>query len=290
MKDEEDVAYHVVMHMACEGLDGIIVADNGSTDGTLARLELAAMHARRDYGTTVQIEDDPEPGYYQSEKMTGLAQRAVRQHGAEWIIPFDADEVWYAPHSLRQWLSEMPAATMIVHAELYNHFVTAVDEKEETPLHPNPFKTMVYRQAKPGALPKVAFRWVDGAVIQMGNHGVNMPEAAANLQNLNGAGGLTIRHFPYRSFDHFKRKAINGAKAYAATDLPETYGAHWRQYGQLLERQGEGALKEVWERWYYFLVPAIAGMVHDPAPFRRWKWGEDDGDESEAAADPSAAV
>jgi hypothetical protein len=284
MKDEEDVAYHVVMHLANEGVDGILVANNGSTDATLARLELAAAHAKRDYGTNVVIEDDPEPGYYQSEKMTNLARMANRRFGAEWIVPFDADEIWYAPHSIRQWLSEMDSAVWVVHAELHNHFCTAVDEKEETPLRPNPFKTMVYRQAKPGDLPKVAFRYHPDAIIQMGNHGVTFPDGFVMLQP---SGGLKICHFPYRNFEHFKRKAINGAAAYAATDLPETYGSHWRQYGLLLERQGEAALKEVWDRWFYFLIPSIAGMVYEPAPFMRWDWGEH-GD-ADVAADPSPA-
>lgn len=271
MKDEEDVAFDTVMHMACEGVDGIIVADNGSTDRTRGQLELAVLAAKERFGTAVEIEDDPEPGYYQSEKMTNLARLANKRHGAEWIIPFDADELWVAPHSLRQWLSEMPAGVYVVHAELYNHFCTAADEEDD-----KPFRSMVYRQAQPGALPKVAFRWHPETIIQMGNHGVTMPETLTQLVPF---GGLQIRHFPYRSFEHFVRKAKNGAAAYAASDLPETFGAHWRQYGLLLERQGEAALREVWDRWYYFLVPSIAGMVLDPAPFMRWKWGETDGAE-----------
>jgi hypothetical protein len=120
------------------------------------------------------------------------------------------------------------------------------------------------RQPHRAPLPKVAFRWQDGAVIHQGNHGVTLPTAASSV------GGLEVRHFPYRSVEQFVRKARNGAAAYAATDLPVDVGAHWRSYGELLERYGEEVLHDVFRRHFWFLSPADAGMVLDPAPYCRW--------------------
>jgi glycosyltransferase involved in cell wall biosynthesis len=261
-KDEADVAYHTVMHLAGEGVDGIIVADNGSTDGTRAELEraaadLAASGMEEERRCRLIVVDDPEIGYYQSRKMTALADQAG-ELGAHWIVPFDADEIWYGKERMADMFRTMSQATGVVHAVLYNHFRTGLDLDVV-----NPFQSMTWRQPGPGALPKVAFRYKKGAVIHQGNHGVDGVRGAV-------ASGLLIRHFPYRSWEHFKRKAENGAKAYEATDLAAAEGAHWRGYGQILERHGEGALKEVYDRYFQFLSPVNEGMVEDPAPFRRF--------------------
>lgn len=261
MKDEEDVAYGVIAHMACE-LDGIIVADNNSTDNTRLELqrakdELARSGHALESVCQIEIVDDPEVGYYQSRKMTDLARRAV-SYGADWIVPFDADEIWTAEHQIAKTLKEMPGHISVVTAALYNHFCTALDREQGTP-----FERIVWRQKQPGVLPKVAFRWASTATILQGNHAV-VGTAGDTV------GGLEIRHFPYRSWEHFRRKAINGAAAYAATDLSEHEGAHWRGYGQILERHGDEALREVYDRYYSFLSPVDEGMVLDPAPYRRW--------------------
>lgn len=253
MKDEVDVAYHTVIHLAEEACDGIIVADNNSTDGTREELE----RAKHDAPCPVYIEDDPEVGYYQSAKMTRLAGLAA-DRGASWIVPFDADEIWYAEHAIGDVLRSFGQQIGVAHAALYNHFRTGLDL--EVPI---PFQSMIWRQPDPGALPKVAFRYQRSITIHQGNHGVDGTRGST-------IGGLEIRHFPYRSWDHFKRKAENGARAYAATDMDHTQGAHWRGYGQILERHGEGALKEVYDRYFEFLSPVNEGMVEDPAPFRRF--------------------
>lgn len=260
-KDEEDVAEHVLMHMVDEGVTGIIVADNMSTDGTRAKILQAAEYAESK-GVHLVLEIDDEPGYYQSQKMTELARKAADEYGAEWIVPFDADELWYGNDRVGVVLSSLPKAVDVVACSITNHFATGVD-----PEGTNPFQTMEWRQAEPQALPKVAFRWSPDAKIEQGNHAVTLPSSFPYAP----VPALKLRHFPYRSFEHFVKKAKNGAEAYkAAVDLPEDMGKHWRQYGELLERHGEEALREVYTTWFWFLAPVNAGMVHDPAPFRRW--------------------
>ena len=264
MKDEEDVAYHTLMHMAEEAVDGIIVADNMSTDGTRGELE----RAKRDAPCRVIILEDKDPGYYQSRKMTTLAKVAHDQYDASWIVPFDADELWYSTQPgeidrVGHYLRSLESGYMIVKAPLYNHFASAVDGTSK-----NPFESMEWRQAQPGALPKVAARWHESLVIEQGNHGAHYDE---RVMMIHPTGGLELRHFPYRSFEQFVRKAKNGAAAYNATNLHETMGAHWRQYGALLEKWGEDVLRrEVWEKYFWFYSPVDEGMVRDPAPFRRW--------------------
>jgi hypothetical protein len=254
MRDEADVAVDVVTHLAEEGVDGIIVADNLSADGTgdiLRDLDLPCQ---------LLVIDDTEPGYYQSDKMTRLAHQA-HDLGAEWIVPFDADELWCArSDGLARALRLLPDRVTVAEASLLNHFATALDSDD-----PCPLRSMQWRQRDPAPLPKVAVRWAPHLCIHQGNHG-------ADRDGDRAVGDLEVRHFPYRSFDQFLRKARNGAAAYAATDLPADQGAHWRQYGALIDSQGEDAFRsEVWERYYWFFSPTDAGLVYDPAPFLRWR-------------------
>jgi len=259
-KDEQDVAEGVIKHLIDEGVDGIIVADNLSQDATRERI-LGCRDYAATHGVRLVLEIDDEPGYYQSRKMTALAAKAVEM-GATWIVPFDADEIWYATDRLGVVLRGMEPTIDVVTVPITNHFPSGID-----PVGDDPFRTIQWRQKDSQRLPKVAFRWMEGCVIEQGNHGVYFPRPAKFHKN----SGVALRHFPYRTFDHFKQKAINGKAAYiAAKDLPEDMGMHWRQYGQILEQHGEDALHGVFTSYFWFLAPLDAGLIHDPAPYRRW--------------------
>lgn len=270
VRDEEDVIEGTIRHMAGEGVAGIIVADNRSTDRTA---EILAS-LRGELGCELITTEDPEVGYYQSRKMTNHAAVAGEVLGAEWIIPFDADELWLAPHHVARVLGAMPDDVDVVRFDLYHHLSTAVDAESD-----DPFVRMEWRQREPAGLPKVAFRWRDGATIHAGNHGVDLPVRRQTEVGADGRGlllepgrlGVEVRHFGNRSEEQFVHKARNGAEAYAATDLPEGIGAHWRQYGLLLERGGPEALRQVYREHFWYLAPTESGLVRDPAPYRRWE-------------------
>lgn len=263
VRDEIDVIEGTLRHLAGEGVAGIVIADNGSTDGTLELLYDIAD----DLACPVEVLEDHERAYYQSRKMSALATIAGEQHGAEWIVPFDADELWLAPHALARFLGAQPRHVNVVRAALYHHLCTAVDVED-----PDPFRAMVWRQGDPAALPKVAFRWRDGATLEAGNHGVMLPHRRSDLDpRVASVDGLEVRHFPYRSAAQMTRKAKNGAEAYAATDLPDNVGAHWRQYGELIDRYGDQIMERVFEEHFHYLVPTEDGLVRDPAAYRRWE-------------------
>lgn len=255
MKDEADVACSTLLHLASEGCAGIVVADNLSTDSTRRELEVAALELEG--RCEVVIVDDREPGYYQAAKMTRLAAMAA-ERGATWIVPFDADELWCGlRRPLARELDDSPLDVVTV--SLRYHYRTGLD-----PSHSNPFESMVWRGRDFEGLAKVAFRWRDGAAVHMGNHGVDLPGAKSS-----GTLPIEIRHFPYRSVEHFTRKALNGSSAYRASDLPDMYGAHWRGWGDLADAQGVEALGDVFEEHYWHPDPT-ASLVCDPAPFLRW--------------------
>jgi glycosyltransferase involved in cell wall biosynthesis len=243
VKDEADIIEATVRHMLTQ-VDSVVVADNGSTDGT--RDILASL--------PVVLLDDLDPAYYQSAKMTELARKVA---DGDWVVPFDADEVPYSIHGrLADVLGALPPFCMVAEAEVYDHVPTAVDPPE-----PNPVARMRWRRPTRLPLPKIACRARPDLVIATGNHG-----AAYDSPGLTYRDVFTVRHFPYRSAEQFVRKARNGARAYALTDLPESAGAHWRGYGRILEEQGEEALASVFREWFWSADPEGAGLLWDPAP------------------------
>jgi len=139
--------------------------------------------------------------------------------------------------TIRDGLAEMPDDVLVSEAALYDHVATGVDSADE-----NPVQRLTWRRASQAPLRKVAVRAVEGLVIHQGNHsaafpGVRHPKTVTGL--------MCVHHFPYRSVEQFVSKVRNGAAAYAATDLPREAGAHWRQYGQILDEQGEAGIAEI---------------------------------------------
>lgn len=264
VKDEADIIEGTVRHMAGE-VDRLVIADNLSTDGTRDILLRLAEEL------PLTVIDDTEPAYYQSEKMSHLAE--ISANPGDWIVPFDADELWYSRvgrigtvlEGMNTWQGD---AYAVVAATMFDHYGTAVDER-----NPDLFRSFVWRKTQPGVLPKVAFRYEPGAIIEMGNHSITLPSGItpATRKDQTSYAALEIRHFPYRSAKQFARKGINGGKALELTDLPEDTGRHWRGYKALGESLGKTALEDVYREYFWFLVPWEHGMIRDPAPYRRWE-------------------
>ncbi len=255
VKDELDVIPYV-LDLLVKQVDAIIIADNMSTDGTREFLHNYARTAP----IPIAVRHDEEPGYMQSDKMTALAHLAHSEYGADWIIPFDADEVWTAGSKpIRTILEDRRPDEYIVHARLYDHMATGEDNLED----PNPIRRMPWRRPSPAPLHKVCVRWDPSLVIGMGNH-----EAFYDNPVSRTAPILEIHHFPYRSAEQILRKTVNGAAAYKAADLPEYYGVHWRQWGQLIEDHGEDVMADVFYTYYWRAVPdeplKIDGERHSP--------------------------
>lgn len=261
VKDEADIIATTVRHMIGQ-VDHVIVADNLSTDGTSDILD----------SLPITVIDDPVIAYDQSAKMTRLAGIA-HDMGAEWIVPFDADEIWYSPQGrIADVLAELPDDVKVAIAALWDHVPTGQDPDADCPV-----QSMGWRNTERSQLHKVACRWTFDMQIQMGNHNVRYTATPGWPHVCDGY--LEIRHFPYRTPQQFVSKARNGAAAYAASDMGEEHGGHWRAYGRILERSGEQTLiDDVFRRWFYrddpYATVVVAGvtlpeLVYDPAPINR---------------------
>lgn len=244
VRDEEDIIEATVRRMAVE-VDELLIADNGSIDGTREILEALA----RDLPLTVI--DDPEPGFFQARKMTALAALAS-ERGADFVVPWDSDEVWWSPFGrvadvLATWPYPLAAAS------LYDFVATGVDRDEADPV-----ARMRWHRVNPVELPKVAARTSLPVIIHQGNHGASYDAVALTLDR-----PLVVSHYPLRSPEQMIRKARNGGAAYAATDLPEDLGAHWRGWSALSDDE----LHEVFRTYYFSEAPERDGsLVRDPCP------------------------
>lgn len=240
VKDEADIIDSTLRLMAHQ-VDGLLVADNMSTDGTVDILRRLS----ETIDMPMKVVLDKEVGYNQSAKMTALARIARKDMGADWIVPFDADEVWVP--NLHSTLAEInrhidPQAETVP-ANLFDYVASGLDDAREK----DPVRRLCWRRTYAAELPKVMCRWRNGLTIGMGNH-----DATYNRKDpVSTEPMITIYHYPYRSAEQVVRKIRNGARAYEATKLPDHFGAHWRQWGQILELEGEDAIVELFRKWHW---------------------------------------
>lgn len=226
VKNEQDIIGSCLRHLVEQGVDHLLIADNMSDDETPAILaELAASNPR------IHLARDIEPAYYQSEKMTRLA-RAAQSAGADWIIPFDADEFWFSEEgSLAEFFERATADTNrppAVRALLHDTIPTGspdVSPEDQT-------YVMDSTPTPPG---KVAFKAHRLAMMIMGNHGVKLVGGIAP--------GLRIAHLLYRSPEQIARKARQGVAAVDEANGPDYVGAHWRA----LDALDDEHIARVWE-------------------------------------------
>ena len=208
VRDERDVLPSVLAHLLEQGVDHVLVADNRSTDGTR---ELLAELAREDRRIHVAL--DEEPAHIQSEKVTTLA-RFAWSRGADWIIPFDADEFWFADGvSVVDYLRAHAADVGIVHAD-FHHMV---------PITPAPYPLRDSRfvlDATPSNPGKVAARAHPLLEIWPGNHNASRVGHVIS--------GLHIAHAQYRSPTQIARKVRQGVVSSKLTgeDL-SWFSPHW---------------------------------------------------------------
>lgn len=255
-KDEEDVAYHNLVWHYNMGIKRFVIMDNLSSDNTASEVRRFA----NDYlDAQVYLIEDPEVGYYQSRKMTAAAEFAYKMWGAEWILPFDADEILCSFRSPVHTVIESLGKEHIALSLPYKvHVMRSFDDSSET----NPFKRMAYRtQSDVHQGAKVIIRWQSGMIIGQGNHNVTIDGKSVPITKGTDL-GLALRHYPFRSKEHIRQKVINGGKAYeAAADLRKKYGRSWKAWNEGYKKLGEKYIDQMYE----YQVKQYPDAIYDPA-------------------------
>lgn len=221
VRDELDVLPSTIRHLFDQGVDHVLVADNLSTDGTREWLVDASARDPR-----LHVALDSNPAHDQASKMTWLAHRAWRA-GADWIIPFDADEFWFARSSSLKESLRSDAACIVFADFLHIVPITAAP--------PDLFTAEYVMDTQPAFPGKVAFRSHPLAVLAPGNHAVTRPGVSRH--------GFAIAHVQYRSPAQIARKVRQGTAAARLTgeDL-SWFSPHWEAASRLTD----DSVADVW--------------------------------------------
>jgi glycosyltransferase involved in cell wall biosynthesis len=111
VRNEIDVIEFCIEHHLSQGLDYIYICDNGSTDGTYEYLLKKSNNDSRII-LTRGLGD-----FHQQAIINNLSNKAY-QDGCDWIVPFDADELWFSLNTLKNDLKNISRAS--VRIELKN--------------------------------------------------------------------------------------------------------------------------------------------------------------------------
>lgn len=215
-RDEADIIESTVRCLLEQGV-GLILAADSSMDETPDILERLGVGVTR----------IPEEQVHRQPYWMNYLAAAAGHHGAEWIVPFDADEFWFG-------LEKLPGLDAdIASAELWHH------------RDPN------FKYVPAERLPKVAFRWAPGAVIASGNHSVSLAPLHARSVR-----ALEIRHYQFRSFEHFKHKVHERSRTLDPAARARGDGSHMTRF----EHASEDELLAAWAAHF------SQSVVFDPIP------------------------
>ena len=223
-RNEADIIASTVEFHLRSGVDFIVAMDNGSTDGTTSILQGYERQG------LLRLLHEPRHTHDQAVWVSEMARLAAEDHGADWVIPCDADEFWWPQSgSLAAELAQVPEDVMAVEVERLNFLPPAAGAPAQIPFHQ--LQTVRERQSLNSLghplPPKVCHRAHPEITVCDGNHGVFL-----NGVQLPGwrHSNLEILHFPVRSYAQLERKIRQGSEALARnTRVSPNVGITWRR-------------------------------------------------------------
>lgn len=219
-RDEEDIIGHNIEHHLAQGVDRIILTDNGSVDATRSIAECYKE---------VDIIDEPVHDYRHGEWVTNMARQAYVM-GADWVINIDADEFWYGLSAMR----DIVNSVSILRLPPNYDFVPFVDAV------PGPFDPtkIPFWTRSPTSL-RLAHRSFPQVIVEDGNHQVRNCPGGQLYTNK-----MYVKHYPLRSYQQFEKKVIKGGKALLESPQEDWKSTHWRHWYKAWE---DGTLLNEWQ-------------------------------------------
>ena len=200
VRDEADILDAQLAFHLNAGVDLVLATDHRSVDGTT---EILDRYARDGY---VRVTREDGDWTRQGRWMTVMARAAATDHGADWVLLSDADELWWPRGgSLKDVLAEVPERYGIVRA-ISRYFVPRPDDDRAfaermtvrlTPRAPINDPATPFRPVA-----KLAHRAHPGVIVGNGNHAVN----GTSLVPLEAWTPIELLHFPLRSSGQCARK------------------------------------------------------------------------------------
>ncbi|OBU27792.1 hypothetical protein AYY22_15930 [Photobacterium kishitanii] len=235
-KNEADIIEYQLRYHKNMGIDGFIVTDHNSSDGTREIFE-----KYKKIGWVKEIIDETGSDFIQSKLVDRMIKVAKNKYNADWIINADADEFWCCNgNNIKEILAK--SYSNVIYADIYN--VYPEDEKcffnndklivNHQNIDDEHIKKLSPYSIYAKQIHKVIHR-ADGYIsIYDGNHSVDM-----KMKSTCEAKDIYICHYSLRGFEHFKRKMLNGgAVINSSKELPENTAQHWRYFYDLFVNKG----------------------------------------------------
>ena len=266
VKNEEDIIEVFVRHNM-KFLDALVILENMSTDNTKEILKKLQYE-----NLPIVVIDDPVLEYKQSDKMTNLAKSVFDKFKPDYIIPIDADEfITIDDMNLFQKELSNLNSNDLGFLQRPTYLSTEMDDTSEI----NVLKRMKHRVKD---YSDISYKVIipskilatDNFTIMQGNHNVI-------LNNKNKVNGIVLKsinlsHYPIRSKEHVKSKAIIGWLGYLCNENLSSngQGLHWKYIfdkfieGEELDNKGFYELQNI----YLPKDKSIIDIVLDPLPIK----------------------
>lgn len=242
IRDEVDLVDPVLQHHLDAGVDALVVTDNGSTDGTVERLE--AWRER----CPLTLIHEPGRDYDQGAWVTRMAHVAREQQGADLLLPCDADELWLARSGTLR--DALPRGKDAAYCPVWNGLPPEAPGASWSwitdPSPPPKHGKLLTDGTRPLPHPWIEMRHSDKVLvrsrrlrrIEIGNH-----DAHHWGWTRRARADVVVLHRPLRSIEQFARKVENAADVLNNPRSGPGTSWHWKRWVALARQD---RLHEAW--------------------------------------------